>query len=107
MRNLKKEDAISKKKLEVSNPYDLISGETAHFHYTGGLTTPPCTEDVNWYVMETPISISVLQYAQLVDLEHDYVNPETCEFATLMSEAGDTNRPIQPLNGRTIEYRCG
>jgi len=35
------------------------------FNYSGSLTTPPCTEQVNWFVAENPLHISVSQYAAI------------------------------------------
>jgi len=35
------------------------------FNYSGSLTTPPCTEQVNWFVAETPLYISVSQYVAI------------------------------------------
>ena len=58
----------------------------AYYHYDGSLTTPPCTEAVDWFVMRERRTISAEQLAALNELT-----------------AGDNNRPIQPLNGRRIE----
>jgi carbonic anhydrase len=100
-----KKGIAGRKLQEIANPYDLLSG-SSYYYYYGSLTTPPCTEAVNWHVTDIPLSISVLQYAKLVDLEHDYIDPVTCEYATLQSLAGDTNRPVQDLNGRNVTYYC-
>ena len=35
----------------------LLPTDRGYWTYTGSLTTPPCTEDVHWFVFEQPISI--------------------------------------------------
>lgn len=52
--------------------------------YTGSLTTPPCTEGVNWLVMKEPVKLSQAQIDAL-----------TAVYA-------DNYRPVQPLNGREV-----
>lgn len=37
----------------------------AYYTYSGSLTTPPCTENVSWYIFKTPITVSVDQVKQL------------------------------------------
>lgn len=54
------------------------------YHYEGSLTTPPFTEDIDWYVLNQPITISA---AQLAHYQKDYQQ---------------TNRRCQPINGRTV-----
>lgn len=39
-------------------PADILPGDRAMFRYFGSLTTPPCSEGVNWMVLKTPIEAS-------------------------------------------------
>lgn len=67
------------------NPVDLVP-EARHFvSYEGSLTTPPCTEGVQWIVFQLPIQISARQLAQF------------------LAVCGDNARPIQALHGRDLE----
>ncbi|EGZ21215.1 hypothetical protein PHYSODRAFT_497038 [Phytophthora sojae] len=94
-------DAMSDVTLDSSIPmtlgsYSELIGayvEQGHvFNYAGSLTTPPCTEFVDWWVLRTPILISSAQFdrieANLAELE--------------ITDDGKNARPVQPLNGRTV-----
>jgi len=39
------------------NPRDLLPGDQRYYRYMGSLTTPPCTEGVNWYVLKQPVEV--------------------------------------------------
>jgi carbonic anhydrase len=39
-----------------------------YYTYEGSLTTPPCTQNVSWYIFKTPITVSVDQVKQLQNL---------------------------------------
>lgn len=70
-------------KVEI-DPVALVP-EDKHFHrYMGSLTTPPCSEGVNWYVIDAAQTASADQIAAL---------------AAIM---GDNARPVQPLNNRLV-----
>ncbi len=66
------------------NAVDLLPKDMTYFSYSGSLTTPPCTEGVNWMVLAAPVSVSADQIAQ---------------FTAVLS---GTARPVQPLNGRVV-----
>ena len=52
--------------------------------YSGSLTTPPCTEGVNWLVMSKPVTLSKAQISAITEVY------------------SDNYRPVQPLNGREV-----
>ena len=39
-------------------PLTAEGGHRGYVHYPGSLTTPPCTEAVDWFIMEDPVSVS-------------------------------------------------
>ncbi|XP_039803984.1 alpha carbonic anhydrase 7-like [Panicum virgatum] len=59
----------------------------SYFRYTGSLTVPPCTENVIWNVLGKVRQISKEQLQLLK--------------APL---PGNDARPVQPLNGRTVQF---
>ncbi|GHH03772.1 carbonic anhydrase family protein [Comamonas sp. JC664] len=75
----------------VINASSLLPLNRAFFKYAGSLTTPPCTEGLQWYVMKNPIEMSDAQIASFQRLP--YLNPN--------------NRPLQPLNGRVVSTKHG
>jgi carbonic anhydrase len=91
---------------ELFSPYDLLPEGHAFYNYDGGLTTPPCSEVVEWNLSDKAVSVSVWQYSELVQLILKYRNPDTCELLTLASTSGGTSRPVQPLNGREVKRIC-
>ncbi|XP_004639778.1 carbonic anhydrase 6 [Octodon degus] len=67
-----------------------------HFHYytyQGSLTTPPCTENVRWFVLDDSVKLS---RAQVWKIENSLL---TNHNRTLHNGY----RPTQPLNGRVVE----
>jgi carbonic anhydrase len=66
------------------NAGGLLPAEQSYYRYTGSLTTPPCTEGVQWFVMAAPVALS------------------TGQIAAFQNLYDDNYRPVQPLNERTF-----
>lgn len=47
----------------VLDPAELLPKERSYYTYMGSLTTPPCTEGVQWIVMKQPVQASPAQMA--------------------------------------------
>jgi carbonic anhydrase len=52
------------------NPATFLPRSSAHYRYVGSLTTPPCTEGVQWVVMRDPVTISDEDIAQFAERIH-------------------------------------
>lgn len=72
------------------NPGSLIPAKSGYFSFTGSLTTPPCTEGLQWIVMAEPITASPPQILQI-----------------RKANGGVNARPVQPLYKRTVYYSEG
>jgi carbonic anhydrase len=66
--------------LNVHIPEDIHA-----YHYKGSLTTPPCSENVQWMVLRNMVELT----------------PE--EIEAFSSRIGPNNRPVQNINERLIE----
>lgn len=70
---------------DTFNPATLVSPKQSYYNFEGSLTTPPCTEGVDWIVLKAYGHVSqdqVDQFSKAVGVKN--------------------NRPVQPLNERTI-----
>lgn len=66
------------------NVADMLPSDRGYYTFAGSLTTPPCSENVTWFVLKQPVPISageVAQFAELYQLDA---------------------RPTQPLHDRVV-----
>ena len=73
---MKADDAI--------NPNGLLPAARNYYRYEGSLTTPPCSETVDWLVLSEPIQVAEADIARFGKL-----------FAT-------NARPTQKINRRFV-----
>lgn len=62
----------------------VLPKDTKHFAYSGSLTTPPCSEEVQWIVLRAPDTVS------------------KAEIDAFRAKYPKNARPVQPLKGRTV-----
>lgn len=66
------------------NLNDLLPASKKYYTYTGSLTTPPCTDGIEWIILEDPITVSAEQ------------------IETFTKRYENNARPLQPLNNRFV-----
>jgi carbonic anhydrase len=76
-----KEERLDKVQI---NAADLLPAERGYYTFEGSLTTPPCSENVTWFVLKQPFHVSA---------------GEIAEFSKLYPLDA---RPTQPLYDRVI-----
>lgn len=77
-----KEELLNNIQIDVDK---LLPVDHGYYTFSGSLTTPPCSEDVRWFVMKHPVTISVEEIKQ---------------FARLYRNDA---RPTQPLYDRVVQ----
>ena len=66
------------------DPTGLLPDDRTSYRYAGSLTTPPCSEGVDWLVMRESIEVSDDQVARFAD------------------RFGENARPLQDRNDREV-----
>jgi len=73
-------------KFNADDLNSMMPTDKSYYRFKGSLTTPPCTEDVKWFVLKTPLSVS------------------KAEIDAIYKELGHANnRPVQATNKREID----
>ncbi|MGX7245174.1 carbonic anhydrase [Enterococcus quebecensis] len=77
-------DVTDDRKTEISDIPEMFPKNMSYYHYLGSLTTPPLTENVEWYILKNPVQVSK---EQIKSFQKFYDH---------------NNRNIQSLNDRVI-----
>jgi carbonic anhydrase len=78
---------------EELNVSDLLPVGRGFYRYAGSLTTPACTEGVQWFLLKDPVPITHSALAELHSLIGSFPN---------YAGYPNNNRPIADQNGRTV-----
>ncbi len=82
--NLPKKADEKKEVKATINADELLPVTRSFYRYSGSLTTPPCSENVKWIVLKTPVQMSEAQIKKIESImKHN-------------------NRPVQPINERKV-----
>jgi len=76
-----KEELLDNVQVDVA---ELLPADPAYYTFPGSLTTPPCSENVTWFVLKHPVTVSSAEIEQ---------------FSTLYRHDA---RPTQPLYDRVV-----
>ena len=76
-------------------PKSMRNGKGSYVNYSGSLTTPPCSEKVNWYVFTDTLKVTD---TEIVDFQ---------EYAGAGVTLGMNSRPVQVMNERKFTYYDG
>ena len=76
-----KEEVLDNVQVDLTS---LLPADRSYYTFSGSLTTPPCSEDVTWFVLKHPVTVTAAEIEQFGKLyRHDA-------------------RPTQPLYGRVV-----
>ena len=77
-----KEKSLNSVQIDIAR---LLPAELGYYTFAGSLTTPPCIENVTWFVLKHPVAIS---------------NSEIEQFSKMYQHNA---RPVQPLYDRIVQ----
>jgi carbonic anhydrase len=80
-REQEKEERLDNIEIDASR---ILPSDRGYYTFSGSLTTPPCSEDVTWFVLKHPTTVSAEEIEQFSELYRNNA------------------RPTQPLYGRVV-----
>jgi carbonic anhydrase len=76
-----KEEVLDNVRVDLTT---LLPADRGYYTFSGSLTTPPCSEDVTWFVLKHPVTVTAAEIERFGKLyRHDA-------------------RPTQPLYARVV-----
>ena len=83
--------------IENADFLDIFGGSKSFYYYKGGLTIPPCSNNVHWIIIN---DIHNMSYNQFDRIKHWIESSNKYYYNTGYGNA----RGIKPMNGRKIYY---
>jgi carbonic anhydrase len=69
------------------NASTLLPADRGYYTFSGSLTTPPCTENVTWYVLKHPVTLSAAEITQYSKLYRDDARPTQPSYDRVVQES--------------------
>jgi carbonic anhydrase len=79
-----KEEVLNNIHIDVTR---LLPVNRGYYTFSGSLTTPPCSEDVTWFVLKQPVSVSPAEIAQFSKLYRNDARPTQPLYDRIVRES--------------------
>jgi len=65
----------------------LLPADHGYYTFTGSLTTPPCSEDVTWFVLKNPVTVTDAEIEQFSKLYRNDARPTQPVYDRIVMES--------------------
>jgi carbonic anhydrase len=79
-----KEETFDNLQIDVNA---LLPADHAYYFFTGSLTTPPCTEEVTWFVLKNPVTVSTDEIERFSKLYRNDARPTQPLYDRILLES--------------------
>jgi carbonic anhydrase len=69
------------------NATDLLPADRSYYTLPGSLTTPPCSENVAWFVLKHPVMVSAAEIGQFARLYPNNARPTQAQYDRVVLES--------------------
>ena len=80
----KKEELLDSVEIDVTG---LLPVDSSYYTFPGSLTTPPCSENVAWFVLKHPVVISAAEIEQFGRLYPNNARPTQAQYDRVVLES--------------------
>jgi len=79
-----KEEDLGSVEIDVAS---LLPADRGYYTYQGSLTTPPCSENVTWFVLKHPMTVSTAEIEQFSNLYRHDARPTQPSYDRVVLES--------------------
>jgi carbonic anhydrase len=79
-----KEEDVDTVQIDVAG---LLPVDRGYYTYSGSLTTPPCSENVTWFVLKRPITVSAAEIQRFSKLYRHDTRPTQALYGRIVLES--------------------
>ena len=79
-----KESLLDNVQIDASR---ILPSDSGYYTFSGSLTTPPCSEEVTWFVLKQPVTVSAEEIKQFSELYRNDARPTQPLFDRVVRES--------------------